>query len=294
MLAGITLAVPPPAPPPGPAPTKADVAYGPRPHQLLDVYVPPKGEGPFPALVWFGGLWQPSKHAVDPNRFFGAGCAVVAVEMRTMGEAQAEKVSPPVAICLLDARRAVQYVRLHAKEWNLDPDRIAVGGGSQGSLPALYVGCAGEKADTKSADPVEQVSTKVLCVAAYRSQPSIDPKQMQEWVPGVEWGTPALGVSFAEALKRRDELLPLIQQWSPDALVSKDAPPIFFENEWGLTQPENITEGNYKVHSPRWALGFQKIAQARGATCYVKFLDHPSEKYASIWDFLIQKMKEPR
>ena len=105
-----------------------------------------------------------------------------------MKDGIADKIQPPVSVCLLDARRALQYVRLHAKEWKLDPDRIVVAGSSQGALPALYVACAGEKADPNSTDLVERVSTKVLGAGAYRSQPSIDPRRMQEWEPGVEWG----------------------------------------------------------------------------------------------------------
>jgi acetyl esterase/lipase len=273
-----------------PEPAKADVPYGPHPHQLLDIYAPPEGAGPFPVVIWFGGLWAPSKGVPDLNRFFPAHCAVIGVEMRVMGDAKEDKVHPPVAVCLLDARRALQFVRLHAAEWNLDPQRIAVAGGSQGTLPALYLGCAGERAEASSTDPVERVSTKVAAVGAWRSQPSIDPQRMQEWVPGVEWGAPAFGFSFPESLKRRDELLPLIVQWSPDALLNKDTPPIFFENNWGLTKPDTVQEGDYRVHSPRWALGFQKLAHERGVTCYVKFPDHPSEKYADMWDFLLQQV----
>jgi acetyl esterase/lipase len=275
----------------GPVPTKADVSYGPHPHQLFDIHVPPNESGPFPVLLWFGGLWKPSKGVPDLNRFFPAGCAVIGVQMRTMTDAVEDKIVPPVSVCLVDARRAVQFVRLRAAEWNFDPDRIAVAGGSQGALPALYVGCAGEKSDPASSDPVERMSTRVVAVGAWRSQPSIDPQRMQEWVPGVQWGAPAFGCSFAESLKRREEFLPLIGQWSPDVLVHKDAAPIYFENNWGLTQPETVTEADYNVHSPRWALGFQKIAQERGAACYVKFPDHPSEKYADMWEFLVQELK---
>jgi len=38
-----------------PVPTKTDIPFGPHPHQLLDLYLPPKGEGPFPVVIWFGG-----------------------------------------------------------------------------------------------------------------------------------------------------------------------------------------------------------------------------------------------
>lgn len=271
-------------------PTFADISYGPSPNQLLDIYLPQEATKPSPVLLWFGGIWKPSKNAPDRSRFLPRGCAVIAVETRTMSEPRPANGDAPISIVMNDACRAVQFVRLNAAKWNLDPRRIAVGGGSQGSLPALYVGCVPDRADPKSSDPVERVSTKVLCVAAYRSQPTIDPKLMQEWVPGVKWGAPALGCSFEESLKRRDELLPLIARWSPDALLHKDAAPIYFENEWGLTRPETVTEVNYQVHSPAWAVGFQKLAEQHGVTCYVKYPDHPTEKYKDIWDFLVQQM----
>ena len=113
---------------------------------------------------------------------------------------------------------------------------------------------------------------------------------MQEWVPGVEWGVPAWGCSFAESLKRREELLPLISKWSPDALVGKDSPPIYFEYTLGLTKPADVKEMPYLVHSPRWGLGFQKLAQERGATCYLRFPGHPSEKYKDMWDFMLKEL----
>ncbi|MCX6897656.1 MAG: hypothetical protein NT105_03060 [Verrucomicrobia bacterium] len=278
---------------PKPVPTHADVSYGPSPLQLMDVYVPVKGSEPFPVLIWFGGLWKPAKHVPDLNRFFPHGIAVVGVQMRTMSDAVADKVAVPVSYVMNDACRAVQFVRFNAAKWKLDPQRIAAGGGSQGTLPALYVGCSADRSNPQAADSVEHVSTKVTCVAAYRSQPSIDPKRMQEWVPGVMWGVPALGCSFADSLKRREELMPLIKKWSPDWLLHKGAAPIYFENEWGLTQPDGITEANYKVHSPAWALGFQKLAQQAGAVCHVKFPDHPTDGYKDIWDFIVKQLQAP-
>jgi acetyl esterase/lipase len=279
------------AAPPKPVPFSADVSYGPSPHQLMDVYLPRKGQEPSGVLLWFGGIWKPSKGAPDPNRFLRESIAVIAVETRTMEDAVHDNASPPVSYVLNDACRAVQFVRLNASKWNLDPERIAVGGGSQGALPALYVGCVADRADPKADDPVGRLSTKVRCVAAYRSQPSIDPKRMQEWVPGVKWGAPALGCSFEESLKTREKLLPLIEAWSPDALLHKGAAPIYFENNWGLTQPEKVGEMDYKVHSPAWSLGFQKLATQAGVTCRVKYPGHPTERYQDIWDFIVKELR---
>ena len=39
---------------PKPVPTKADIPFGPHPHQLLDLYLPPEGKGPFPVVIWYG------------------------------------------------------------------------------------------------------------------------------------------------------------------------------------------------------------------------------------------------
>lgn len=279
-----------PAVPKEQGPTWADVSYGPHKHQILNVYVP-EGKGPFPVLLWFGRLWEPAPTNPPYNRMFQSNVAAIGVQTRVMKDGQAGGIDPPISACLLDARRAVQFVRLHAAKWNLDPGRIAVGGSSQGALPALYVACAGEKAEPNSPDPIERVSTRVACAGAHRSQPSIDPQRMQEWVPGVEWGALAFGVSFSESLKRRQELLAVIRQWSPDHLLSKEAPPIYFENNWGLEQPEGVTKQDYLVHSPRWALGFQKLAQERGATCLVKYPGHATPGYADIWEFLAKQGK---
>jgi hypothetical protein len=72
--------------------------------------------------------------------------------------------------------------------------------------------------------------------------------------------------------------------------VNKLSAPIYFENEWGLTKPNDITQANYDVHNPRSGLGFQKIAQERGAACYAKYPGHPTEGYADIWDFVRQQL----
>lgn len=77
-------------------------------------------------------------------------------------------------------------------------------------------------------------------------------------------------------------------------MLNQDTPPIYFENNWGLTRPDDVGEMDYLVHSPVWALGFQKLAQERGVTCYVKFPGHPSEKHSDIWDFLVKELQAGR
>jgi len=268
-------------------PAYANISFGPHPHQQFDVFLPTKGNPPYPAVICYGSLWSAGKDPRCSGPYLPLGVAVVAVESRTLSDAVAEKINPPVSWPLLDARRVVQFVRLNAAQWKLDPDRIALSGASQAALPALYVACAGEKADPNASDPVEKVSTKVLGVAVLRGQPSIDPKRMQEWVPGVEWGVPCWGMSFKDSLNKYDELLPLIKQWSPDALLNKDTPPIYFYNNEGLTQPPNTDPMGFKVHSPAWGLGFQRLALERGNhNVLVQYPGHNVDKMPSFTDFI--------
>jgi acetyl esterase/lipase len=210
-----------------------------------------------------------------------------------MSDATRAKEPEPISFVMKDACRAVQFVRLHAAKWKLDPGRIAVGGGSQGGQPALFVACASDRADPKSKNPVARVSTRVTCAAAYRSQPTLDPKRMQEWVPGVEWGAPALGCSFKESLRRHNELLPVLKKWSPDYLLHKGQPPLYFENNWGVKRPDKVTETDYRVHSPAWALGFKELADKASVVCHVKYPGHPTAKYQDIWDFVAKELKAP-
>merc|ERR1712232_823294 len=48
----------------------------------------------------------------------------------------------PAIIAAQDARAAVRYVRKHATEWHVDPDRIIVGGESAGALVSNLYGFA--------------------------------------------------------------------------------------------------------------------------------------------------------
>ena len=281
------------APPPKPAPNYANVSYGSDPHQLLDVFLPTSGTGPYPAVIWYNGIWKADKNVPPIDHFLPAHIAAISAETRGMQDGMAQKINPPISVVDMDALRALQFVRLHAKEWNIDPDRIAVAGGSQAAIPALYAACVGEKANPSSADPVERVSSKVVCAGSWRGPGTVDPKVILEWAPGDKWGAPAFGCSFDESLSKRDQLLPLIKLWSPDELLTKDAPPIFIEYDYGLTPPPNVAPAGYLAHSPRLALGFQKLAQERGATCYVMFPGHPPEKYTDMWNFLVKQLTAP-
>jgi endo-1,4-beta-xylanase len=61
---------------------------------------------------------------------------------------------------ILDGKRAIQLVRAHAREWQLDPDRIGYIGFSAGSNMGRSVVAASGPGDSAAADPVDRVSSR--------------------------------------------------------------------------------------------------------------------------------------
>ncbi len=95
--------------------------------------------GPRPAIVFFhGGGWRngtATQFNLQGDYLTRRGMVVVQVQYRllTAGEVV------PANACL-DARSAMRYVRAHAGELGIDPERIAAGGGLAGGHLAAYVG----------------------------------------------------------------------------------------------------------------------------------------------------------
>jgi acetyl esterase/lipase len=87
-----------------------------------------------PALVMIhGGGWKggyPGLHNAQAQYFAKRGMVSLIVEYRLLGRGS-NKTDLPIAACQ-DAKSTIRYVRSHAKELGIDPDRIAASGSSAG------------------------------------------------------------------------------------------------------------------------------------------------------------------
>ena len=146
-----------------PAPTHRDVRYGPHERNVLDFWQA-KSAQPTPVLVSIhGGGFLAGDKSVQPQILKGcldAGISVAAINYRYSTQA----IAPAP---FQDAARAVQFLRSKAKEWNLDPKRVAATGGSAGAGISLWLAFHDDLADPQSADPVLRQSTRLACVAAF-------------------------------------------------------------------------------------------------------------------------------
>jgi acetyl esterase/lipase len=144
---------------------KEDVIYGRKPGLALtmDVFTP-KGETNGAAIIWVvSGGWFSSHEAINVgaiNEYLKRGYTVFAV----VHGAQPKYTIPEV---IGDMHRAVRFIRLHAKDYKIDPDRIGITGGSAGGHLSLMQGCAGTLGDPNAKDPVEIASSRVQAVACF-------------------------------------------------------------------------------------------------------------------------------
>jgi len=112
-----------------------------------------------------------------------------------------------------DGKRAVRWVRAHAAEYHVDPNRIGMWGFSAGGHLVGMVGTHFDAGNAQATDPVEQKSDKPDFVISSYGLMSLDalaarPGQLQQFVKGPI--TPEL-----------------VKELSPDKNVSNDTPPFF-------------------------------------------------------------------
>lgn len=96
-----------------------------------------------PAIVLFhGGGWvggAPRQFDEQAKYLVTRGLVCIQPAYRLLNREDAKQ---PPDICIQDAKSAMRWVRSHAKELGIDPNRIAAGGGSAGGHLAAFVGLA--------------------------------------------------------------------------------------------------------------------------------------------------------
>jgi len=119
-----------------------DLAYVENGHerQKLDLYVQKTDDGPLPLIVWIhGGGWQGGSKDMCPMATeILRGYAVASINYRLSQHA-----IYPAQID--DCQTALRWLRKHASQYKLDPDRIGVAGASAGGHLAALVGVLGGK-----------------------------------------------------------------------------------------------------------------------------------------------------
>jgi acetyl esterase/lipase len=185
-----------------------DAVYGHKDGLALtfDVYRPtqPNGAG---VIVIVSGAWQSS---VELGSLIAQGHCPPLNEKGFTAFAVRHGSSPryPMPAIVADMRRAVRFIRQHAVEYGVDPNRIGVFGASAGGQLALLLGTTADTGDPSASDAVLRESSRVAAVVAY-----FPPTDLSRW--GNRRAFPATA-----ALTEADAA-----QYSPIRFVSPGAAP---------------------------------------------------------------------
>ena len=273
-----------------PTPTSADLSYGLHAMNVLDFWQA-AGEGPRPLLVYIhGGGWivgDKKQSVAQFQPFLAKGVSYAAVNYRLTGEA-------PLPAPVHDAARAIQFLRSKAVEWNIDPSRIALTGGSAGACTSMWILLHDDLADPKSADPVLRESTRVTAAAVRGGQISIDPPLIESWLgPNVlkhRMINMAVGERTIEgALKNYETHKPLYHEFSPYNHLDGDDPPLFMTYGNNMKLPSE--SAGHGIHHPVYGVKMKEKADRMGHECHL-LIDgvSKSDQYASPKDFLMAKL----
>jgi acetyl esterase/lipase len=285
-----------------PKPTLTDVPYGTHERQVLDFYKA-TSDKPTPLLFFIhGGGWLNGDKSKfnDMGPYLKAGVSVVAINYRFIPQAEADKLVPPVKGPLLDAARALQFVRTKAVEWNINKERIAASGSSAGACSSLWLAFHPDMADPKSDDPVARESTRLWCAAVIRAQTTLDPRQMIEWTPNNTYGYHAFGFKgdtqkklspFAEFLAGREKILPWIAEYSSYALVSADDPPVYLAYN---TPPAFGKDQESPAHSANYGVGLVEKLKSNGISYELVYPGAANVKHKDMREYLMEKLKETK
>jgi arylformamidase len=274
-------------------PAEVDLSYGPHASNVLDFW-PAEGEGPRPLLVYIhGGGWIGGDKKQDVGRiqkFLDKGISYAAINYRHTPAA-------PLPAPVHDAARAIQFIRTKAKEWNINPDRIALTGGSAGACTSMWILLHDDLADPDADDPVLRESTRVAAAAVAGGQTSIDPKVIEPWLgPNVlkhNMINYAVGEKTIEgALANYDKHHDLYVEFSAYNHVDGNDPPLLMTYGNDMSLPSK--NAGHGIHHPVYGVKLKEKSDAAGHECHLLIKGvSASDDYDSADAFLVDKLLAP-
>ncbi len=166
-----------------PDPTQKDVHYGSHENQVFDLWLA-ESNSPTPLVIYIhgGGFRGGSKNGIKGRtvkKFLAAGLSVASVEYRFVPEF-------PLPAAHRDCKRAIQFFRLNAKQWNLDKTRFGAYGGSAGAQLCMWLAFHDDMADPTSDDASMRESTRLACISTNGGQSTMDFEWWKKWIPGYD------------------------------------------------------------------------------------------------------------
>ena len=289
------------------SPTHANVKYGDHERNVFDIWLAENSK-PTPLAIFIhgGGFRAGSKEKLSRDvlkKLLKAGISVASINYRYLS------IETPLPTSHHDARRALQFMRSKAKEWNLDKSRVAAFGGSAGAQICMWLAFSDDMAKPKSKDRIERESTRLTCVATTGGQTTLDVNFWQDKIasllgPKTDAGSlfPSLG-SIKDPQKARiarwgaktvQEANEIASRHSALSIVSKDDPPIFMSYGMPPTAkpPTNKTRvRGWLVHHVNLGIALKEKTDGLKLEAHLKY-PGAKLKYPSQVEFFVDKLSD--
>lgn len=251
------------------APTHPDEKYGEHEKQAFDLYLV-ESEKPTPLFIWIhgGGFRGGDKGPVNAamvERFARYGVSFASMNYRLSDVG-------PYPMQMLDSARGLQTIRQRAKQYNIDPKRIACGGSSAGAGISMWLLYHDDLADPASSDPVARQSTRLTCAVSVAGQTSYDPRTIQKM-----FDTDQVHEALVTLYRMKDdkdlnrpELVKLFEDASTSNHATPDDPPLYlFYPQANEPLPPNST-GQRHIHHPKFGFLLKEKTDKLGLQVVLK------------------------
>ena len=249
-----------------PAPDAAELRYGPHARNVMDLWLT-GGARPAPFVIYYhgGGFRQGDKSSIGAallRKLLASGVSVAAANYRLSDSA-------PYPAQMLDAARALQFLREHAARYGLDPRRAGATGGSAGAGISLWLAFHDDLADPASPDPVARQSTRLSGAVVTAAQSSYDPRFIRKLFD-TDQVHPAL-IAFFGMKSAADVDNPKFHKLFEDAsainhATADDPPVMLFYPQANDPLPPNST-GAQHIHHPRLGFVLKEKLDQLGVGC---------------------------
>lgn len=281
-----------------------DVAYGPHQRNRLDIFLPAStaAQGAPTPLVLFihgGGFSSGAKEKAykrnnreELAKLLQHGVAYASINYPLLERSERQGLIKSLA----GARRALQFLRLNHKTFNIDPERIVLVGSSAGGSAALWLALHDDMADPRSQDPVERQSTRVRGAVATEVQSTLDIVRWEEVFKEYRFSVSRLEKAKAlygiETLQQLND--PRIVQYRHEIdllrLMDSADPEIWVANR--NISAEAPTNASTLYHHPYHARALQQQALRVGlkGQFYIPRMNIMPAAEESVFDFILRKV----